>query len=369
MVRVAILFHRLGPYHHARCVAAGARCDLAVIELSAVDDTYAWAHVPGAPNFARRTLFEREDADRTSRRELAGRVHAALAEADPEVVAIPGWSHPGALAALLWCLEIGRAAVLMSESGKQDDVRRRAREATKRRVVRLFGSALVGGAPHAAYACALGLSRKAVFDGYDVVDNAHFERGARHARDGAARIRRSLGLPERFFLASSRFVAKKNLPASDLKSLVAWMKANPGEAKFINQNAAAQVTGILMEKATGTKVTYIPYRGAGPAMTDLISGQVDLLVVQGAAALPQVAARQMIVEAAHPKLGPVKLINHPLKFSRTPASIQGPPPSVGQDTRRVLRDMGGLDEATIDRLLAAGIALETDPATAPAIPH
>jgi tripartite-type tricarboxylate transporter receptor subunit TctC len=83
-------------------------------------------------------------------------------------------------------------------------------------------------------------------------------------------------------------VAKKNLPANDLKTLVAWMKANPGEAKFVNQNAAAQVTGILMEKATGTTVTYIPYRGAGPAMTDLISGQVDLLVVQGAAALPQV---------------------------------------------------------------------------------
>jgi tripartite-type tricarboxylate transporter receptor subunit TctC len=82
-------------------------------------------------------------------------------------------------------------------------------------------------------------------------------------------------------------VAKKNLVANDLKSLVAWMKANPGEAKFVNQNAAAQVTGILMEKATGTKVTYIPYRGAGPAMTDLVSGQVDLLVIQGAAALPR----------------------------------------------------------------------------------
>src|SRR3954466_3866984 len=66
------------------------------------------------------------------------------------------------------------------------------------------------------------------------------------------------------------------------------MKANPGEAKFVNQNAAAHVTGILMEKATGTQVTFIPYRGAGPAMTDLVSGQVDLLVVQGAVALPQV---------------------------------------------------------------------------------
>jgi tripartite-type tricarboxylate transporter receptor subunit TctC len=85
-------------------------------------------------------------------------------------------------------------------------------------------------------------------------------------------------------------VAKKTLQANRLSELVAWMKANPGEAKFVNQNAAAHVTGILMEKATGTKVTYIPYRGAGPAMTDLISGQVDLLVIQGAAALPQVRA-------------------------------------------------------------------------------
>jgi len=85
-------------------------------------------------------------------------------------------------------------------------------------------------------------------------------------------------------------VAKKTLVANRLNELVAWMKANPGEAKFVNQNAAAHVTGILMEKATGTKVTYIPYRGAGPAMTDLISGQVDLLVIQGAAALPQVRA-------------------------------------------------------------------------------
>ena len=64
-------------------------------------------------------------------------------------------------------------------------------------------------------------------------------------------------------------VAKKNLPANDLKGLVAWMKANPGKITFVNQNAAAQVTGLLFEQATGQKVQFIPYRGAGPAMTDL----------------------------------------------------------------------------------------------------
>ena len=85
-------------------------------------------------------------------------------------------------------------------------------------------------------------------------------------------------------------VGKKTLPADDLKGLVAWMKANPGKATFVNQNAAAQVSGILLQQLTGTQVQFIPYRGAGPAMTDLLSGQVDLLVVQAAVALPQVRA-------------------------------------------------------------------------------
>jgi tripartite-type tricarboxylate transporter receptor subunit TctC len=83
-------------------------------------------------------------------------------------------------------------------------------------------------------------------------------------------------------------VGRKDLPGNDLKGLVAWMKAHPGEAKFVNQNAAGQVSGLLLQQLTDTKVNFIPYRGAGPAMTDLVSGPVDLLVVQGAVALPQV---------------------------------------------------------------------------------
>jgi glycosyltransferase involved in cell wall biosynthesis len=211
MLSVAIMFHRLGPYHLARCVAAGARCRLTALELSAVDDTYAWSRVDGAPNFERITLFRDVDADRKRRSELTRAVYAALAEADPQVVAVPGWSHPGALAALLWCLRNGRPAVLMSDSGMRDQVRRRPREAIKRLVVRLFTSALVGGIPHRAYACALGLAPGAVFDGYDVVDNDHFDRGARHARGEGERLRARLALPARYLLAAARFVAKKNL--------------------------------------------------------------------------------------------------------------------------------------------------------------
>jgi tripartite-type tricarboxylate transporter receptor subunit TctC len=85
-------------------------------------------------------------------------------------------------------------------------------------------------------------------------------------------------------------VAKKDLPAGNLKELIAWMKANPDKINYVNQNAAANVTGVMFERLTGQKFRYIPYRGAGPAMTDLVSGQVDLLVVQGAVALPQIRA-------------------------------------------------------------------------------
>ena len=83
-------------------------------------------------------------------------------------------------------------------------------------------------------------------------------------------------------------VAKNDLAANSLAELVTWMKANPGKINFVNQNAAANVSGVLFENLTKQKVQFIPYRGAGPAMTDLVSGTVDLLVVQGAVALPQI---------------------------------------------------------------------------------
>ena len=84
------------------------------------------------------------------------------------------------------------------------------------------------------------------------------------------------------------FIARKDFPANDLKGLVAWMKANPGKATFVEQTVAARVSAIQMQQMTGTSVQLIPYRGAGPAMQAMLGGQVDLMVLQAAAALPQV---------------------------------------------------------------------------------
>jgi tripartite-type tricarboxylate transporter receptor subunit TctC len=86
-------------------------------------------------------------------------------------------------------------------------------------------------------------------------------------------------------------VGRKDLPADDLKSLSAWMKANPGKATLVNQLASALLAGQLLQQLTATKLQLIPYRGAGPATTDLLAGQVDLMVSQAAVLLPNIQAK------------------------------------------------------------------------------
>jgi tripartite-type tricarboxylate transporter receptor subunit TctC len=85
-------------------------------------------------------------------------------------------------------------------------------------------------------------------------------------------------------------IARKRFPADDLKGLVAFMKANPGKATLVDQNAAAKVGGIQLQQATGTTLQFVPFRGAGPAMTAMLGDQVDLMIVQTAVVMPQARA-------------------------------------------------------------------------------
>ena len=101
-------------------------------------------------------------------------------------------------------------------------------------------------------------------------------------------------------------IARKDFPASDLKGLVAYAKANPGKVTYVEQTAAAKLSGIQMMQATGTEVTFIPFRGAGPAMQAMLGGQVDLMVLQAAAALPQARSGNVkILANLSPKRSPV----------------------------------------------------------------
>jgi tripartite-type tricarboxylate transporter receptor subunit TctC len=73
-------------------------------------------------------------------------------------------------------------------------------------------------------------------------------------------------------------VGRKTLPANNVKELIDWLKANPGKATSgtIGIGSPSQVGGILFQKLTGTQFQFVPYRGAAPALSDLLSGQIDL---------------------------------------------------------------------------------------------
>lgn len=234
MTELAILFERLGPYHLARLRAASGKGEIAAIECFERDATYAWAVERGETPFHRVTLFPSADAARTHSGGPLRKLEETLDSLMPQAVAVPGWSDPYALGALRWCLKRKVPALVLSESQEADALRRWHRESIKRRIVRLFAAALAGGTRHAAYLEKLGMPRDRIFTPYDVVDNAHFAAGADGARADAAARRGELGLPTRYFLATGRFVAKKNFPFL-LRAYAAYRNAHgaPGDWKLV----------------------------------------------------------------------------------------------------------------------------------------
>ena len=87
-------------------------------------------------------------------------------------------------------------------------------------------------------------------------------------------------------------VAKKSLPATDLNGLIAWLKANPDKASAGTGGVGTppHVAGLFFEKTTGSRFQFVPYRGTGPAMLDLVAGQIDLMLEQASNVLPQLHA-------------------------------------------------------------------------------
>ena len=83
-------------------------------------------------------------------------------------------------------------------------------------------------------------------------------------------------------------VARKTLPATDLKELVAWLKANPDKASAGGAGAgsANHVATVFFQKQTGTRFQSVPYRGGAIAMQDLLAGQIDLIFDLAASAVP-----------------------------------------------------------------------------------
>lgn len=83
-------------------------------------------------------------------------------------------------------------------------------------------------------------------------------------------------------------VVHPSLPVYSVKELVTLAKRRPGELFFASSASGTQLVGELFKQATGTNITHVPYKGAGPAVIDLLAGNVQLMYSNPTAAVPHV---------------------------------------------------------------------------------
>jgi tripartite-type tricarboxylate transporter receptor subunit TctC len=88
---------------------------------------------------------------------------------------------------------------------------------------------------------------------------------------------------------------RANLPANNMKELIAYAKANPGKLNYASSGMGSiqHIAGELFKQMTGTFITHIPYRGSGPAVQDLLGGQVDLFFTTPASVVSHIKADKL----------------------------------------------------------------------------
>jgi glycosyltransferase involved in cell wall biosynthesis len=209
------------------------------IEFRTDDQMYLWDKVLDAASYARHNAAN------------AAEMVQVLGEIQPDVVVCVGYADPEIHRVAAWAMRHSVPLVTCSDSTYDDEPRTLAKETFKRLVVSAFDSALVAGSRSLDYLRTLGMNGEAGFQPWDVVDNAHFERGADAARRDPTEVRSRLKLPDRYFVCTARFVPKKNLQLlleayalyESREGKAAWslvlVGAGPLEAELRRQVAAA----------------------------------------------------------------------------------------------------------------------------------
>jgi len=147
---VAVVFHYVGPYHHARLNATADRLAVTGIEWSARGYD-GWGSLESAARYHKLSLFSEATEQHPAKAELRRAFWEALGQVKPNVVAVNGWKNFGSLIAASCCIRRGIPMIVMSESGLRDEPRTWWKEMVKRRIVNLYSAALVGGQRHVEY--------------------------------------------------------------------------------------------------------------------------------------------------------------------------------------------------------------------------
>src|SRR5262249_53743173 len=176
--------------------------------------------------------------------------------------------------------------VPFAPGGLTDVLRRVVADGTQTSLGR---SVVVENVPGAGGSIGTGRVARATPDGYTIVLgiwNTHVANGVTYSLDyDVVRDFAPIALCAEAPLV---LVAKKSIPADDLRGYIAWLKANPDKASMatVGNGSPGHLLGIVMKKETGTQFTFVPYRGAGPSVQDLVAGQIDMTFINTATALP-----------------------------------------------------------------------------------
>jgi tripartite-type tricarboxylate transporter receptor subunit TctC len=144
-------------------------------------------------------------------------------------------------------------------------------------------------------------------------------------------------------------VVRPDSPYHSVKDIIAAAKAHPGKLTFASQGSgtSAHLDGELFKALTGTNLTHIPYKGAGPALTDLLGGQVDMMFATASAAGPMIQSGRVRA------LGVTTKDRSPSPALATVPAIAETVPGYAADAWYGLLAPAGTPPAVITRLNAA----------------
>jgi tripartite-type tricarboxylate transporter receptor subunit TctC len=151
-------------------------------------------------------------------------------------------------------------------------------------------------------------------------------------------------------------IGKRDMPASDLKALIGWLKMNPDKASqgTAGPASASHLAGLLFQKETGTRFHFVPYRGLGPALQDLMAGRIDLIFDLAANSLAQVRANSIKAYAVLAK-------NRLGSLPDVPTVDEAGSPGLYMSSWQAIWVPKGTPQAVIDKLNAAVVAALADP--------
>ena len=156
--------------------------------------------------------------------------------------------------------------------------------------------------------------------------------------------------------APMTLVAKPGFPPGTLKELIAYVKANKDKVSVANAGigAASHLCGMLFMGAIETELTTVAYRGTGPAMNDLLGGQVDLMCDQATNTASQIKAGKIKAYA-------VTTVTRVPSLADVPTTAEAGLPSFQIGVWHALFAPKGTPKPVVDRLVAALHAALDDP--------